>query len=1349
MIKKDADNSQFKDVSNTITNKYFSFFEYAPIALVIEDFSEAKKYISTIAHENNTNIETYINNNPKVIPHLISLVKIKDVNAKAVKIYNAKNKKDLINNIEKIFTEKSSKEYKKLIIGLLNGIRESEIESVNKTLNGKEFHVLIKFNLIETSVENLDNVIVSIEDISKKVAAREALLNSEKRYKESEIIAKIGSWFYNIRTKEIECTDEIFKILEIPPRKEKLSINFFLPFVHPEDKQIVINYNLKNLLSYSKHGLKYRILTKTGKLKYIHEKRSIVSDKNRTYRIVGIVQDISENVIFEQKLNTTKNLLSNTISSIKDGFVILDKNSNYLYANQQASKILRQPAAELIGQNIWEKFPKEKDSRFYKEYQKALKTKEPVNFENYFVLEDKWIENRIIPSKNEMLIIFQEITARKLSENKIKEAYNIINKSPSIAILCKNEFNFPVIFASENSKKLFGYTQDDFLNRKINVHELVHPEDLPIIRTRIFKRVKNKKSKGFKEVPFRIITKKGIIKWIEARFDFKKDAENNITHIQAIVEDITDKKRTEDLFYESNQRLQKQFENTPLASIIWDLDFKVIKWNNSAERIFEYTSQEAIGKHAKDLIIPKPNVEEVNQVWSKLLLQKGGDRNTNINRTKSGKEIICNWYNVTLKDSEGNATGVASMANDITETINSKKLLEKSEKKYRDIFEKSIDAVLIIQDGILSDCNEATLKIFEYPDKKSLLKLHPSEISPVNQPNGKSSLKEADLKMKIALEKGSVRFRWYHKTKNGHVFPAEVSLTKIEESDSKTRIHAVVRDITERVKKEDLEGVLYNISKAALTIDDFNEFSTLIKNQLHKIIDTTNFYIALYHKEDDHISLPFVVDEKDDTAEFSAHKSLTGYVIKTEKPLLVNSEGHKELIEKGIVNMIGEPVKIWAGVPLKTKTEAYGAIVVQSYKDANAYNQNDLQLLEFVANQISNAIQKKNAANDLKKALVKAQESDRLKSAFLANMSHEIRTPMNGIIGFSELFLNSEISEKDRKEYAKIVINSSKQLLSIVNDILDISKIEAGAVQLSYNSVNINKLLDSLYAFYNPIAQQKNLLLTCKKGLPNEESIIKIDKTKLHQILTNLISNAFKFTDKGSIEIGYELKNNYLHFYVKDTGTGIDKKLHATIFDRFIQGDIDLNKQKKGTGLGLAISKKFIELFKGETWIESSNKGTTVFFKIPYKKVRKNINAMDIEIETIKTDQPNNKQITLLVAEDEEYNMLYINELFASSNYKIIEATNGQEAIDLALANPAIDLVLMDIKMPIINGNEAMLKIKETKPKLPIIALSAFAMESDKENALNKGFDAYLTKPIDRKKIFELINQYANLKVNK
>ncbi|MBI9040918.1 PAS domain S-box protein [Lutibacter sp.] len=1449
---------------------YFNFFEYAPIALWIEDFSKAKLFIENKLKEHNTNLIDLLNKNPHLIPELASLVTIKDVNKTAVQLYKAKSKKDLLNNLNIVFTEKSNAGFAKLIVDVLLGRTETELETVNKTIEGEEFDILIRFKVANDSIASLENVVISIENITEKVKIRNKLKESESRYKQSQSIAKLGSWFYNFKTNETHWSDEAFNMVEIEPQSIEPSLSFFESFIHEDDRAVVCNFSLEHLLKNTNQQLNYRIITSNNKLKYLTEKRSVIVEDGKIVKIIGIAQDVTESVLAEHEINLTKDLLSDTISSIKEGFILLDSNANYVYLNQRAADLLGRSVDYLLGKNIWIEYPEKEGDIFYDNFQIAIKTNKPISFENYFKPWNRWFENRIIPSKKGLMVFFHEITEKKHNENIIREAYNIINKSSSVAILCKNERDFPVVFASENAEKLFGYSQEDFLNGSVKIHDTVFPEDLSYIRNEIFKLIKSNLI-TIKPKPFRVYTKDKTIKWIKPNIDVIRNEQNEITHIQGIVEDYTEQKNTEDLFFKSNQQLKEQFNNTPLASIIWDYNFNVLEWNSSAERIFGYTAAEAIGKHVNELLLLKDTFTKVEAIWENLINDKGGYRSTNKNKTKNGKIIICDWYNVTLKDSYGNITGIASLAedvterkkteellfessqrlkhlfnntplasiiwdldfniiewndaaerifgyssaevkgksnkdlltpphllnemktiretsliesdrfrhtnqnitksgkiitcdwysvtlkdaknntigvacmvDDITERVKAKKLLEKSEKKYKDIFEKSVDSVMVLKNGLFSDCNEATLKMFGFKNKEDLLKLHPSELSPEFQKDERNSFIKAEKVISIAVEKGFNRFKWYHKRKNGEVFPAEVTLTKIEDIDNSTTIHAVVIDISDRVKKEELENVLYNISKGASAIDDFNEFSLFIKEELHKIIDTSNFYIALYEESTDMIKMPVMVDEKEDLIEFPAEKSLTGYVIKSGKPLMVSNQQHKQLIDLGIVDLVGEEAEIWVGVPLKIQDKIIGAIAVQSYSNINAYHQDDLQLLEFVADQISITIQRKNSEDELKKALIKAQESDKLKSSFLANMSHEIRTPMNGIIGFSELFLNPELSNFDRKKYANIVVNSSKRLLAIVNDILDISKIEAGVVKLNYQSTNINHLIDDLHEFYKQIAKDHNLNLKVSKGLDSAKSFIEIDGPKLNQILTNLLSNSFKFTEEGGVEFGYELKDNEtLLFYVKDTGVGIDKELHSVIFDRFMQANLNLSKQSKGTGLGLAISKKFVELFGGQIWIDSNKKGTSIYFTIPYLKSKAKPIISVVEQKT--TQIPiENMELTILIAEDEEYNMLYMNELFSNSKINILEAFNGQEAVDLAKSNKDIGLIFMDIKMPIMNGIEAMHEIKKFNPNIPIIALSAFAMESDKETALKNGFDEYLSKPIDRKKLFALLSTYAS-----
>jgi len=976
--KSDLTDSEY---NNQFANnkKYFDFFEHAPVALFIEDFSKVKNYVEKEALKSNTDLQTYLDNNLDVLGNLHSLVIIKEVNETAVKLYNAESKADLLENLEKVFTKKSYKGFSKLVFDILCGKKQTIVETVNKTLQCDIINLSIKYNVEAGSEQSLENVIVSVEDITERVRINKALEVSEKRYKESQEVAKIASWFYDYNTQELFWSNEIYTMLNLDSDNTKLSLDFYLSFVDDDDINKISDFSINYLLQNPNQNLNYRIKTSKGELKYIYEKRSVIIQNEKILRIVGTCQDVTDRVLSEIKLSTTKKLLSNTLSSIKDGFVILDKNGNYLYVNKVATKLLGKSESDLIGKHIWSEFPEDKGDIFYDNYQLAVKTNKPMSFENYFAPWNRWFENRIIPSNGTMLMFFHEITEIKETENKIKEAYNIINKSSSIAILCKNSWDFLVVFASENAEKLFGYSSTDFLAQQIKIHELVHPDDLNYIRNYFFVLLKKGALNSVKPKAFRIITKTGEVKWIETSLDIIKNSKNEITHIQGIARDITERKKTEDLFFKSNQRLQDQFNNTPLASIIWDLDFKVLEWNNSSQRIFGYSEEEAKGKNAIDLIIPPTIENDINSIWKSLLNQESGYRNRNENITKTGEIINCDWYNVALKDVEGNVIGVASLVDDITERVKSKVLLESSEKKYRDIFEKSIDAVLILKDGVFVDCNKSTLKMFGFENKESLFSLHPSKISPEKQPDGSNSFLKAEEFMQIAKEKGSSRFRWYHQHKNGHVFPAEVTLTKIEENDNKTTIHAVLIDITERVKIEEIEKTLYNISKAALKIDDFSEFGYIIKKELHKIIDTNNFFIALYNEEKDSFYTPVMVDEMEDISEFPAEGTLTGYVIKAKKSLLFTNESHAKLIESGEVGLVGIDSEIWLGVPLKTQNKVFGAIVVQSYSNRNAYSENDVKLLEFVADQISSSIHRKNTDFELKKAMIKAQESDRLK----------------------------------------------------------------------------------------------------------------------------------------------------------------------------------------------------------------------------------------------------------------------------------------------------------------------------------------------------------------------------------
>lgn len=384
------------------------------------------------------------------------------------------------------------------------------------------------------------------------------------------------------------------------------------------------------------------------------------------------------------------------------------------------------------------------------------------------------------------------------------------------------------------------------------------------------------------------------------------------------------------------------------------------------------------------------------------------------------------------------------------------------------------------------------------------------------------------------------------------------------------------------------------------------------------------------------------------------------------------------------------------------------------------------------------------ANEELIMAKEKAEESNRLKTAFLQNMSHEIRTPMNAIIGFTELLNDPTLKPDKRKHYTSIVNKSSTQLLSIVTDILTISFLETNQEKVNITDVCINEILDELNATFKPQITNKNIELKVKKLLTLKSSIVYTDKTKITQILTNLISNAIKFTDSGFVEFGYLLtqENNgvFLQFYVKDSGIGIKAEKHEKIFERFRQANKLIHTNYGGTGLGLSISKGFVTLLGGKIWIESEiNKGSTFYFTIPYKQTTTsaNNNSKNNEMQI-----DSNKNTTkILVAEDEEYNYLYMKELLIRMGLSPIHSKDGQETIDICKENDNISLILMDIKMPNIDGYEAAIEIKKIKPEIPIIAQTAYGLEHEIEKYKDV-FNAYLTKPIDKHKLQRIISEY-------
>jgi len=763
----------------------------------------------------------------------------------------------------------------------------------------------------------------------------------------------------------------------------------------------------------------------------------------------------------------------------------------------------------------------------------------------------------------------------------------------------------------------------------------------------------------------------------------------NVTELKAV---IHEKNIASEALRKSEEKYRNLFENVQDVFYQTDIDGFIRDISPSVSVFTDFSPEELFNKSVKELYY---DINDRAQLLREIN-EKGDIRDYELKlKTKGGKIKIVSINGRLVKDSSGNPNHIDGAMRDITERIKAEEKLKESEERFRNLFENNLSVMLLIDpvNGRIVDVNRSAEEYYGWV-KKEFLKLKIQDINLLGK-NAKAKMDEV-----VSEKKKSFEFR--HRRADGTIRDVQVFSSKVF-INKRVFLHSIIFDITER---------------------------KLAEKQ-----------IKLLNRAIEQSPVSIIITDPEGIIEYVNPKftELTGYSLEEtigKTPGILKSGKHSPAFYKELWDTILSG-KNWFGEfqNRKRNSDLYweSAVISPLLDDQN-------RIAHFIAVK-EDITDKKNLLENLITAKKKAEDSDRLKTAFLHNISHEIRTPLNAIIGFTGFLNQPNLTAELRKNYINIIYQSNNQLLSIIDDILNISHIEAGQVMMRESVTDLSKVIKNLYVQFRSVADFKELVFRLKNSLADSEMLIRTDEGKLIQVLTNLLNNAFKFTHKGYVELGCLKKGDCIKFYVEDSGIGIPEEEHEKIFDRFYQVDRSLSRRYGGTGLGLSISNAYVGLLGGELNLQSSpGKGSVFSFTIPYKKAVREIEEAEIAIKVKKEERAQKK--TILIAEDDESNYTLVVEMLKPYHFNFIRAKNGQEAIDLCKSHKGIDLILMDAKMPGKDGFTASSEILAFRPDMPIIAQTAYAHPADRAKAIKSGCCDYIAKPLDRKKLVSLVEKY-------
>ncbi len=805
-------------------------------------------------------------------------------------------------------------------------------------------------------------------------------------------------------------------------------------------------------------------------------------------------------------------------------------------------------------------------------------------------------------------------------------------------------------------------------------------------------------------------------------------------------------------------------DNIPFLTWYKDRSGKYLMVNQAFARSYDLQPEDIIGKTDFDLC-PRDKALEYQRNDNEIV--KSGELQfvEQVEDSSRGR-LLFETYKTPVRDDQGRVIGISGISRNVSDSTWMEKTLREREEQFIALLQNSSDAISIIdRKGVIIFESSEKNKISEFNKEELMHKLFFDTVHPDDVANIRLTLKEALANPGRQIKK---EYRGLHKNKRW-IYVESIFSNQLDNPAIKGVI-VNSRDISDRKMAEMKERVYHDnlifLSNSALELlglSSKDQIYQYIPEKLGIFLDSAVVVVSSYDEEQKRA----VVENYSGTGPFDKHlEKILGNPL---KGLIFSVNNLQDLLEHAgsVITLKDEMLEEGVGL-LTTDVIKRLRRLLQIHKIYNITLARDNKLLgnitiltlnksiikfkhiiETFVHQVSVALHRSQLEYELVKAKNKAEESDKLKTAFLANMSHEIRTPMNGILGFAEMLNDSSLNAVNRKKYLQIINSNGKMLINLIDDIIDFAKIESNQVNMLQDDFSLNNLINQVQSSFltSRLKRDKSRVrIITKKSFPDEKSFIRTDPIRLRQILTNLVGNAIKFTHKGYIEFGYNLQNNHtLLLYVKDTGIGIAAEKLQLIFERFMQADSSPSRKYGGSGLGLPISKGLVELLGGKMWAESTlQEGSTFYFTLPFHPVIRKFEEK-VESKHPRTNYHWEGRL-FLVAEDDKFSYKFLEGFLKQTRADVIRAADGREAVEICRNNPNIDLILMDIQMPEMNGLTATEEIKKFNQQIPIIAQTANAISEERQRCMQAGCDDFIAKPVNITELYAKIDKWLSVK---